>query len=369
MPTLLACLDDARARFAIYGLRRALFELAPGRAVALLAGAPMRKVTVAKEVVRLLGELRTPAAVARLDELSAGTLHRDVRIALLRALWDHLDRPETWAIFDRAVVDPDWITASRLADVPADRLTADTDRRLAALLARIIARPEPEARIDLLRRAGEIAVVDRDRRFLAACRARLASALDDEVSAAMGAVMARSTEADVADLGAELARLRVDPRALHVAGAALVRHEVRARASWKACARALAKVAAGDPRWSALAVTATGALAEPAPLAAMLEGLGARGALDHDALAAAGPAVASIRDEDRAALLAALAASAHAEVRRVAVLALIADADAGGGWTPARLATLAALRADPAPTVAGAAARVWPPREDDPGFP
>ena len=368
VPTLLACLDDARARFAIYGLRRALFELAPVRAVELLADAPMRKVTVAKEVVRLLGELRTPAAVARLDALAAGALHRDVRIALLRALWDHLDRPETWAIFERAAVDPDWITASRLADIPADRLTVDTDRRLAALLATIIGRPEPEARIDLLRRAGWVAVVDRERAFLAACRARLASPFDDEVTAAMGAVMARSTEADVAALAAELAGLRRDPRALHVAGAALARHDVRSRASWQACARALAEVAADDPRWSALAVTATGALVDPAALTAMLARLAGAGALDHDALVAAGPAVATIRDEDRAALRAALAASPHAAVRRVAVMALAADAGPGRGWTPERLAALAALRADPSPTVAGAAARAWPPREDDPGF-
>ena len=49
-------------------------------------------------------------------------------------------------------------------------------------------------------------------------------------------------------------------------------------------------------------------------------------------------------------------------------MALIADAGPGRGWTPERLAALAALRADPSPTVAGAAARAWPPREDDPGF-
>jgi hypothetical protein len=55
-------------------------------------------------------------------------------------------------------------------------------------------------------------------------------------------------------------------------------------------------------------------------------------------------------------------------VRRIAVAALAHDARAGRGWTPARLAQLARLRADQVADVAGAAARLWPPRELDPGF-
>lgn len=366
--TLLACLEDERARFAIYGLRRALFDMAPPRAVALLAAAPMRKVTVAKEVVRLLGDLRTPAAVQRLDELAAATLHRDVRIALLRALWEHLDRDETWAIFARAVADPDWITASRLADIPADRLTARTDARLAALLAQVIARPEPEARIALLRRAGTIAVVDRERAFLAACRARIASPYDDEVTAAIGAVMARSTEDDVAAFAATLAEVRADPRSLHVAVAALVAHDVRSRDSWQRLARAAAEVAIVDPRWAKLAIDATAALADGPALVAVVERVAAARALDVDAHQAAVAAFARLRPAHLEATVAALVGHADPAVRRVAVAGLAVDAGGGRGWTPARRERLAVLRLDADPAVAGAAARLWPPREDDPGF-
>lgn len=365
VPTLLACLDDARARFAIYGLRRALFEMAPARAVDLLAAAPMRKVTIGKEVVRLLGELRTPLGVARLDELAAGPLHRDVRIALLRALWDHLDRDETWAVFGRAVDDPDWITASRLADIPADRLTTRTDARLAALLARVIARPEPEARIELLRRARTVAVVDRDRAFLAACRARLASRYDDEVSAAMAAVMARSTEDDVADAAATLASLTADPRALHVAFATLVGHDVRSRASWQRLARAAAATVIADPRWAKLAIDATAALADGPALLAILDRLATTHALDHDAILAAGAGLARLRPEHLGDVAATLAVHHDPAVRRIAVLAVALDATAGRGWTAPRRALLATLRGDTDLAVAGAAARLWPPREDD----
>ena len=89
---------------------------------------------------RLLGELRTQGAYDRLIRFDGSDLHRDVRIALLRALWDHLDRETTWEIFARAVTGEDWVMASRLADIPADRLTQTSDRRLSALLARVLMR-------------------------------------------------------------------------------------------------------------------------------------------------------------------------------------------------------------------------------------
>src|SRR4029079_2186662 len=97
-------------------------ELRPAEVLALLGKAPMGKVTVAKEVLRLTGEQAGEDASRLLLALDRSDLHRDVRIALLRALWDHLDRPEAWAIFERAAADPDWVLASRLADIPVARL-------------------------------------------------------------------------------------------------------------------------------------------------------------------------------------------------------------------------------------------------------
>ena len=346
--TLLACLEDDRARFAIYGLRRALFAMPPDRALALLADAPMRKVTVAKEVVRLTGGLRAARAFARLEELASGQQHRDVRIAVLRALWDHLDRAPTWAIFERAVGDPDWVVASRLA----------------ALLARLVARPEPEARIGLLARARTLAIRDHQRSLLTAVRARLLSPYDDEVRAAMSAVMARSAEDDLGALGDALRALTRDPRAFHVAATALTGHAIRSRASWRAAAAQLVDAALGDPRWAPVAIRAAAVRAIAVDLVATIE----RAPLGHDALQAAIHALSELDDRDLGATVAALAVSVRPEVRRVAVAALECDARAERGWTADRLAVLAQLRRDPSPLVAGAAARVWPPRELDPGW-
>ncbi len=367
VPTLLACLGDERARFAIYGLRRALFGMVGDRALSLLVDAPMKKVTVAKEVVRLTGELRAAGSFARLLQLSATQLHRDVRIALLRALWDHLEQPQTWVIFEAAVTDPDWVVASRLADIPANRLTVALDASLAGLLARLVARPEPEARIDLLRRAAHLSLVDRQRVFLGACRDRLRSPYDDETRAAVDAVLARSAEEDVPALAATLDALREDPRALHVAAAALVAHDVRARRSHRDAAAALETIALRDPRWSKIAVDASAARAIAGDLLVTLERLAEAGALDIDATIAARDAVAAVREEELESTTMALGASRHAIVRRIAVWALERDAGPGRGWTPPRLALLGRLRSDPVAEVAGAAERVWPPREMCPG--
>ncbi|GER92265.1 hypothetical protein KDW_64270 [Dictyobacter vulcani] len=82
-------------------------------ALKLLQDAPLNKITVAKEVVRLMGELGTEAAYQQLQAMQQQELHRDVRIALLRALWSYLERPETWESFRRAAQDPDLSIANR----------------------------------------------------------------------------------------------------------------------------------------------------------------------------------------------------------------------------------------------------------------
>jgi len=62
---------------------------------------------VAKEAIRLTGEFGGPAAITWFMELDRQPLNRDVRGALLRALWDHLERPEAWAILDASAASPE----------------------------------------------------------------------------------------------------------------------------------------------------------------------------------------------------------------------------------------------------------------------
>ena len=363
VPTLLRCLEDSRARFAIYGLRRAFNGMPPSRVLSLLSAVPMTKVTVAKELVRLLGELRADAAYARLLELDGMALHRDVRIAMLRALWDHLDREPTWDVFARAVDGTDWVMASRLGDIPADRLTETSDRKLSALLGRVLRRPEPEARIDLLQRAAYLAVRDSERTFLSACGARLGSPYDDEVVAAMRAILHRSDERDLERLEGMLEAVATDRRALSVALGQLLALPVKSRASYMQAASAAERVLSRDPRLAPLRVRCAAAALAPLELAERLAHMGEAGHLHADALEACQGVVNMLPVGELEVVEARLTASPSAEARRVAVGCLVRDAAPGRGWTPERLARLARLQADASPLVSGAAQAVFPPRE------
>ncbi len=90
IPTLIAAMDDDRARIAIYALRRLLMEMPVKGAVQLLLAVPMTKVTVAKEVATdpLTASLRVSLAVSALpgeelvavfEQLAAGgEMHAEV---------------------------------------------------------------------------------------------------------------------------------------------------------------------------------------------------------------------------------------------------------------------------------------------------
>ncbi|RKH45411.1 hypothetical protein D7Y23_25830 [Corallococcus sp. AB050B] len=365
VPTLLAALEDSRARIAIYGLRRAFNGMPVTRVLSLLAEVPLTKVTVAKEVVRLLGELRSDAGYERLLELDAKPLHRDVRIALLRALWDHLDREPTWAVFERAVAGEDAIMASRVGDIPADRLTEALDARLSALLAKVLARPEPDARIDLLRRAMWLSVKDRERVFLSACGARLASPYDDEVRAAMGALVYRTDERDVPLFERMLEAVAPDRRALSIAMDALLqpRRQMRPVPLQAVHGLVTGGLLTKDPCLATLRVRCAAVALAPPDFALHLDAMGQQGWLHADALMAAQVAVSNLPVEALEEVGSHLAHSPSPEARRVALHCLVRDAADGRGWTENRLEALAMFQRDDSPLVAGAAQFVFPPRE------
>ncbi|MBJ6759831.1 hypothetical protein JGU66_03595 [Myxococcaceae bacterium JPH2] len=362
-PTLVRSLEGSLARIAIYGLRRAFHGMPPARVVALLADVPLTKVTVAKEVVRLLGEMRSDAAYARLVELDAQPLHRDVRIALLRALWDHLDREPTWGIFERAATGSDMVMATRVGDIPADRLTAETDTRLSAVLALVLARPEPEARIELLQRAPFLAIRDRAHVFLDACGTRIASPYDIEVQAATTALLTRSDERVISRLEPHLRAVLSDRRALQVATSLVLTDMREWRPVFTEAARIAERVVSEDPRLVALRVRCAAAGLEPLDFAARIAELGEAGLLDANAQAACHAEVERLPLEALDSVGARLRASSSAEARRVALGCLVRDAGPRRGWTPEKLAALETLQADPSPLVSGAAQFVFPPRE------
>ena len=359
VPVLLACLDDARARWAIYALRKAFSEMRRERVLAYLRAAPTSKVTVAKEVVRLLGELGGAAAYQEILALDQKEdLHRDVRIALLRAVWDHLERPETWPILERAVAHPDWVVASKLADVPLGRLSLAAQERVVDLLVRVLGREEPEARLDLLKRCAYLPVTDGKRTLLRALIAHLGAPRPDEALAAARALLVRMNATEVEPVIERLRELSHRRELMVELVPAFAPHAYSGK-HLRLLAESLVTMLARDPLATVHYVAFAGQVFAWKELVAVLEDLATRDFLHSDAMVAAYGAIA--RCADPSSIERALSAHANPRLRRLALEALKHAAGASRGWSRERREKLETYRRDRAPLVAAAAAYVFPP--------
>lgn len=359
IPALLECLGDDRARYAIYGFRKALLELPAEPAVELLRQTPLKKVTVAKELMRILGELRSESAYQFLLSLNSPTLHRDVRVAQLRALWEHLERAETWEVFARAVQDPDWILASKVAELPLDRLSAESERKMSALVAQLLARPEPEARVALLHKVTHLPLVDSERAILRGCLALWTSSYQDERRAAVQAVLYRAQARDVAEVSARLSALL--PLRHGLAEMLGHLHGILGQATQvqKDIARGVLRALLADKHLAAQALQLAARVEEWPRLREILLDLAARDLLHPEAMPHALSLVQSA-SLPVAATEAEFLASPHAALRRLA-LALLVRGSVGRGWSQARKNRLETLQRDPSVWVASAAQLVFPP--------
>ena len=368
LPALLEALRDDRARIAIYALRGALLEMPAGAALALLRQAPLEQVTVAKEVVRLIGELRSREALEDLLHLDRRELHRDVRVALLRALWSHLDSDAAWAILLRAAASTDAVFARAVSRIPADRLSLPQQRRLVALLTTVLAHPEPSVRVDVLRRCSELPVSDPERVLLAPLLRALESAIADEYNAAAGAMFQTYTGRDASPVAEAVRSIRTNRRALRAVVQAL-RPAVRTSPEQLLpTARAVLDVLEEDPRTAQLQTELAMEGLPTDELAATLERLAASGRLYAEPLCTAIRALEQLGTRyssvDLARLEQTLGASDEPALRRLALAALVGAARGSGGWSDERLRRLYALRQDAAPPVAAAAEFTFPPGEE-----
>lgn len=152
LPILLDHLDGDRARVAMYAMPRLARLIPRGAMVTALAGLlarPSLKVTVQKEIVRLLGQLATPLAVDLLRSTWAKPLHRDVRVATLHAARALLSRPEAWVLLEEAAVDADLDIARALVDVPVFTVADGHRARYLGCMAAVADHPSPVARAAL----------------------------------------------------------------------------------------------------------------------------------------------------------------------------------------------------------------------------
>jgi len=362
IPVLLDALEDERASVAVYALGPAVRAMPPARALQVLRGIGSGRLSVAKEVARLLGELPDGAGHPDLVALAGSPgLHRDLRVAVLRALWEHVERPGTLAVLEAAVVDPDPAVAGAVVRIPVDRATAGARRAGRELLAGLLRHPSERVRIEALRRCRAVPLGDPDDVLGPPLLAALDSALLDEVQAAADTVLHGYAERDPDRIGAAVGRILAERRAVEVVLVSLGTSARWQRERYTATVRTVLDRLATDPLTAAhrahLAVVGLAA----AEAAERLRGQARDATLHADAVAAACTAVGGWHGPGfRSELESALAVDPDERLRRIALAALVADAERSG-WDSGRRERLDAYRADPSPLVAGAAQFTFPP--------
>ncbi|WP_110514315.1 HEAT repeat domain-containing protein [Herpetosiphon llansteffanensis] len=150
VPTLIEALDDGRARVAIYTLRRVLLRMSTHQALAILRNVPSAKVTVVKETVRLIGDLKNHVAYQELLRWNGLELHNDVRIALVHALSNYLDQPETWQILETIRQHDDSNVVHSLTDISVRSHPPAIQQRYLKLVAGLLEHPDRTVRGDAL---------------------------------------------------------------------------------------------------------------------------------------------------------------------------------------------------------------------------
>jgi hypothetical protein len=369
VPVLLAALGDARARVAIYALRPALLEMPATQALTLLQAVPTDKVTVAKEVIRLLGDLDTPAVYPLLLAMDARPLHRDVRVALLRAFWPHLERPETWPILRRAAADPDPAIAAGVVWLPTDRLSPAAQQQVLALLAALLGHPDALLRVQVLSRFASLPLADPGQVLLPLLLARLHSPVPDEYKSTARALFALYAGPHPAAIAETVAQVLPERRVLQALLQALHAALGTNRSRLLPVVHGILAALRPDPLTVRLQVRLAVAGLPWAELTPYLTELAATDALDAESLLAAVQALEasgsrtgpSSDANSLPTFEAALATSPDARLRRLGLAAVVAQATQPAGWTAALRTRLDQYRVDPAPLVAAAAQFTFPP--------
>ena len=204
LPTLIEALQDTRARIAIPALRSFLGKMPSDQALAIIRSIPMNRVTIAKERVRLTGELASEEAYLELLALERRKLHRDVRTVLVRTLATYVASPATWPILEEAARSADVETA--MAALPRDVSpqqydetvqgeTETVEQHILRLMLLLLNHPESRVRLAALR-SGWLPIQDQQRLLLSRALELLRSSSSIESQAAARAIVTICREND-----------------------------------------------------------------------------------------------------------------------------------------------------------------------------
>ncbi|CAD2219275.1 hypothetical protein, conserved [Angomonas deanei] len=118
---------DERGAEAIKALRLRVVNMTPERTVSTLQPAlGVKSVSIQKEALRILGSSASECAfnaLVQFDREKGDNMHRDVRIAYMRAMWNYLERKEVWDDFDKAVATGRSAVFRAICQIPDEQLT------------------------------------------------------------------------------------------------------------------------------------------------------------------------------------------------------------------------------------------------------
>jgi hypothetical protein len=364
IPILIESMGDDRARIAIYALRSTLLELPIDRALMMLRDVPLEKVTVAKEVVRLLGELPTDLAYQELLTWDKSDLHRDVRIAFLRALWSHLERVETWPILENAAISTDAAIATAVGRIPADRLSPLAQQQLLELLSILLAHSDQLVRLHILNRCYELPVSDPNCIILSKLLHSIDSPLPDECLAATKALLTTYSGKSALVIGDAVKSLIGNRRALQTLVEVMIEILHWRRSQLLPTARAVITAMEIDPLTKCLQIQLAMAALPFSELAIFFQELVISGQMNPEILWVAVSLIRRVTERDDVYELAQLeiilSTSDDDRLRRIA-LAILIDRSQTDGWDDERTAKLANFCNDPSPLVAEKAQFTFPP--------
>lgn len=166
-PKLYECLEDDRASVAIHIIGPLLRKFGAEHALTVLKATPLRQVTVAKEVIRLVSDLRTEDSYQYLLELDKTNLHRDVRHVLDQQFENFLDRRETWDIMMRISCDERHDVALTFIGIPTNKIPKHAQPWHIDLLLQMLGHPSELVPIEVLKRCGNSTISDPEEALLA----------------------------------------------------------------------------------------------------------------------------------------------------------------------------------------------------------
>lgn len=374
VPLLVEALDDpVLGPVAIYALRTCLLKMPAKVALPIVLQAPRNQVTVYKEVVRLLGDIESDEAfsellsIAALNESGEQPLHRDVRVAMLCAFWNHLDNEESWKVLQAAVNDPNEVVAYTAIRTPADRLTSGGHRALLNLLLGGLEHDASRVRLKTLERLVSMPVADPDMKLLDATIALLGSAAPEECRRAARALLSLYPHKSLIALP-QAANAIVHKR-LNLQILIMSIEEALLSQRTKLVPATYATIASleTDPLTVTLRVRLAAASMPWKELAQWLRELDSKNVLHPDAVHQLGTTLSNSIRPDFKAMSELEAELRHADsdvLKRIALYALEAQSESRHGWDAERLRRLESFRQDTSPYIAEVAQFILPKSEE-----